>query len=78
MLEAFIELDPTWRLVVVGLVLIAAYGVGVRMFPYRACPYCSGGNNYSPTGKHFNVCSRCGGSRRKLRLMARVFGHRDR
>jgi hypothetical protein len=75
--EAFLALDRTTRLVVLGVVIVAVYGICVRLFPYRHCPYCAGGKRFVPGGEHFNTCKHCRGTAQQARGMARVFGYRD-
>lgn len=74
MLEAFQQLDPTTRLFVVLTLLAGLYLLSGFLYPYTACPVCKGQRNYSPSGKNWSECGRCGGSGKKVRLISRLLG----
>ncbi|MFD4196753.1 hypothetical protein [Amycolatopsis thermoflava] len=53
------------------LAWLALYYLACQIWPYTACGRCNGGKHTSPTGKAWRNCSRCGGSGKKRRLLAR-------
>lgn len=61
-------------------VLAAGYRLHVALFPFTACSRCSGSGDRRPPmagrrrARSFGMCRWCGGSGRKLRLGARLFG----
>ena len=59
------------KLILIGVVALTVYVLFCRVFPYTACRNCKGsGKSYSPSGKAFRNCRRCGGSGRRRRLFA--------
>ncbi|WP_431910121.1 hypothetical protein [Amycolatopsis thermoflava] len=71
------HLDPTARVVVVLVGLLAVYVLSGFIWPYTACPTCDGGKHRSPTGKNWRSCGKCGGSGKKVRLISRILGRGD-
>jgi hypothetical protein len=60
-------------LVVVALVLIAAWVVSLLLWPFARCGRCEGsGTSPGSSGKRWGDCRRCGGSGKRLRLGARL------
>lgn len=49
----------------------ALYFLACQIWPYTACGRCQSGKHPSPTRKAWRHCSRCGGTGRKRRLLAR-------
>jgi hypothetical protein len=72
------SLDPTIRAIVVLAVCVGLYVLHGLIWPYTACPACQGGkHHYSPTGKNWRNCGKCGGSGKKTRLISRLLGRGD-
>lgn len=61
-------------LVVVGLVLLAAYVALAAFWPYVRCPRCKGtGKRRAPLGGGWRDCPRCDGRGRAVRLGRRLY-----
>lgn len=74
MLTSFESLDPTGRTIVILVALAGLYVVSGLLYPYTTCPSCQGRKNFSPTGRNWAECGRCGGSGKKIRLISRLLG----
>lgn len=56
------------------LILLGWFGLyflACQIWPYTACGRCDDGRHASPSGKAWRHCSRCEGTGRKRRLLAR-------
>ncbi|RSN05946.1 hypothetical protein DMC63_37680 [Streptomyces sp. WAC 05977] len=74
MLDAFQQLDHTTRFLVVVVLLMGLYLLSGFFYPYTACSVCKGQKNFSPSGKNWAECGKCGGSGKKIRLISRFLG----
>ncbi|GIL29943.1 hypothetical protein NUM_51970 [Actinocatenispora comari] len=56
-----------------GLLWATAYAVACWVWPFVACPRCTGsGTHRSPSGRAWRDCRRCSGTGRRLRLGRRA------
>jgi len=70
--------DPNVRAVLLLLALAAAYLAYALIWPYTHCGACGGGKKTAPNskGKYWRKCGRCGGTGKKIRLLARALGRK--
>ncbi|MBB3053557.1 hypothetical protein FHS23_004611 [Prauserella isguenensis] len=68
--------DPNVRAVLVLLAFAAAYVLYALIWPFTHCGACGGGKRTAPQsqGRYWRKCGRCGGTGKKIRLLARMFG----
>ncbi len=60
-------------LIIALLALTHGYAFACWIWPFKACPRCSGsGKKRSPSGRAFRLCRRCEGTGRRLRAGERV------
>jgi len=57
--------------ILVGLGWLVVYYLACQIWPFTACGRCKGGKHTSPSGKAWRHCTRCGGSGKRRRLLAR-------
>lgn len=61
------------QLIVLILVVVGGYLLSCLLWPYTKCRSCKGGKHFSPSGRSWRSCARCGGRGRQLRLGAYLF-----
>lgn len=68
--------DPNVRAVLVLLVAAILLVLRALIWPLTHCRACGGGKKFAPQskGRFWRPCGRCGGSGKKTRLLARMFG----
>jgi PHP family Zn ribbon phosphoesterase len=74
MLASFESLSPTGRTIAVLVVFAALYVVSGLLYPNTTCRSCRGRKNFSPTGRNWSECRKCGGSGKKIRPISRLLG----
>lgn len=56
-------------LVGLGGAALGVYLLANLIWPYAPCKKCTAGKIWSPTGKRFRLCPRCGGNGRRVRWL---------
>jgi hypothetical protein len=73
------HVGPASTLIILGLLVTLSYAVGCWIWPFKACPRCSGtGKRRSPSGRAFRLCRRCEGTGRRLRAGRWIYNQLSR